>query len=181
MKKTIISIMLVLLVSMCLFADSYRFSIVWDKEITATAHLYVVNLEDDNQVTNLSVDLAVINTTQNVARVKYASNEGGIHVISYKATPLMNINDAAGYAFNLFFDYTENNVTDTQEIQVGTNKSITYPNGSVVAATSINLGQGGSLTPNYVLIRAQLPEVTIDAMPVNQTYSSTITIERTSP
>ncbi len=181
MKKTIISIMLVLLVSMCLFADSYRFSIVWDKEITATAHLYVVNLEDDNQVTNLSVDLAAINTIQTVARVKYASNEGGIHVISYKATPLMNNNDAAGYAFNLFFDYTENNVTDTQEIQVGTNKAITYPNGSVVAATSINLGQGGTLTPKYILIRAQFPDVTIDAMPVNQTYSSTITIERTSP
>lgn len=176
-----ILIMLAIAVSSCLYADSFRFSLVWNKTIESTATLSVVNLDNDTEVTNHTVALNNVNTTQSVARVRYASNEGGIHVISYRATPLMNNNDPSGYAYNLFFDYTEGNETDSQEIQVGTNKSLTYPNGSVVAATTINMGQGGSLTPRYITIRAQLPDLTINTMHVDTAYASTITIERTSP
>ena len=179
-KKALILIaLLISLVS--LYADSFRFSIVWDKVIEAETTLSVVNLENDSEVENHSKDLEIVSTVQDVARIKYASNEGGIHVLSYTATPLMNNSDQSGHSFNLFFRYTENDSTDVQEIQVGTNKSLTYPNGSAVAATSINMGQGGVLTPRYVLIQVELPDVSVDTMQTNVKYTSTITIERTSP
>lgn len=178
-KALLLIVFLFSLVSLC--ADSFRFSIVWDKVVDSETTLSVVNLENDSEVENHSKDLEIVSTVQDVARIKYASNEGGIHVLSYKATPLMNNSDQDGHSFNLFFRYTEDDSTDVQEIQVGTNKSITYPNGSVVAATSINMGQGGSLTPRYILIQAELPDISVDSMLTNVKYSSTITIERTSP
>ncbi len=181
MKKAMMTILLFSVFSVCLFADSFRFSIVWDKVIESETTLSVVNLENDSEVENHSKDLEIISTVQDVARIKYASNEGGIHVLSYKATPLMNNSDQSGHSFNLFFKYTENDSTDVQEIQVGTNKSLTYPSGSVKAETSINMGQGGVMTPKYVLIQVELPDVSVDSMLTNVKYTSTITIERTSP
>ncbi len=182
MKKAMLLFLLFSVFATCLFADSFRFSIVWDKVIEAETTLSVVNLENDSEVENHSKDLEIVSTVQDVARIKYASNEGGIHVLSYTATPLMNDSDQAGHSFNLFFRYTENDTADVQEIQVGTNKNIEYPSGSsVVAATSINMGQGGSLAPRYILIQAELPDVSVDTMLTNLKYTSTIRIERTSP
>ena len=178
-KALILIVLLISLASLC--ADSFRFSIVWDKVIESETTLSVVNLENDSEVENHSKDLEIVSTVQDVARIKYASNEGGIHVLSYKATPLMNNNDQSGHSFNLFFKYTENDSTDVQEIQVGTNKSLTYPSGSVKAETSINMGQGGTMSPRYVLIQAELPDVSVDSMLTNVKYTSTIIIERTSP
>lgn len=178
-KALILIVLLISLASLC--ADSFRFSIVWDKVIESETTLSVVNLENDSEVENHSKDLEIVSTVQDVARIKYASNEGGIHILSYKATPLMNNSDQSGHSFNLFFKYTENDSTDVQEIQVGTNKSLTYPSGSVKAETSINMGQGGTMTPKYVLIQAELPDVSVDSMLTNVKYTSTITIERTSP
>ena len=179
-KKTVF--LIAVLVSIAsLYADSFRFSIVWDKVIESETNLCVVNLDDTNEVENHTKALEIISSVQDIARVQYSSNEGGIHVLSYKATPLMNDADSAGHSFNLFFRYTENGTTDVQEIQVGTNKNLSYPNGSVVAATSINMGHGGTLAPRYVLIQVELPESSMDTMQTGITYSSTITIERTSP
>ena len=179
-----ILIMLAIAVSSCLYADSFRFSIVWDKTVTSITSLSVVvregSVETDIETKELVIDSAI----QDVAEVKYVSTEGGTHVLSYKATTLTNNTESSGHSFNLFFVYTdENSVEDTQVIQVGPDKTRTYPVGSGEAATQINMGQGGAHNvnnPKYVQIRVQLPESTINSMQVG-TYSSTITIERTSP
>lgn len=181
MRKKALILIALLISFVSLYADSYRFSIVWDKVIESETTLSVVNLENDSEVENHSKDLEIVSTVQDVARIKYASNEGGIHVLSYTATTLMNNSDQNGHSFNLFFKYTENDSTDVQEIQVGTNKSLTYPNGSVKAETSINMGQGGVMTPKYVLIQVELPDISVDSMLTNVKYTSTIRIERTSP
>ena len=182
MKKAAIIIVLALMVPLCLFAESYRFSIVWEKLIAPNTSLTVVNLDDTDEVANHEKELDITSAVQDVARIQYISTEGGIHVLSYKATPLMNNDDSKGYSFNLFFKFTENGETNTQEIQVGTNKSLSYPIGaSVYASTSINQGRGGDQTPKYILIQAELLEATINSMQTDVTYSSTITIERTSP
>ena len=177
-KKALI--LIALLVSLAaLYAESFRFSIVWDKVIEADTSLAVVDLASDEAVTARALE--IVSTVQDVARIRYASNEGGIHVLSYTAKTLGHDSDQNGHPFNLFFKYTENGSTNVQEIQVGPTKGSDYPSAPVVAATSINMGQGGDETPRYVLIQVELPDASVDSMLTNVTYTSTITITRTSP
>lgn len=185
MLKKAMCLIIAILCMASLNADSYRFSIVWNKTIEATTTMSILeySASSDTELENHIKALEIRSDKQGIAKIKYVSNEGGTHTISFKATPLMNNSDPNGYAFNLFFNYTDP-VTQiaSQEvhIEVGTNKSLTYPNGTVEASMPLDLGTGGSLTPRYIFIQAQLLDQSIDAMPTDVTYSSTITIERTS-
>lgn len=185
-KASILIIAILCMASLYAATTSHRFSIVWNKTIEATTTMSILEYPASSTAAleNNIKALEINSDKQGVAKIKYVSNEGGTHTLSFKATPLMNTTDPNGYAFNLFFNYTDPETgVAAQEvhIEVGTNKSLTYPNGQQIEASmSLNLGTGGSLTPRYVFIQAQLLDQSIDAMPTEVTYSSTITIERTS-
>ena len=74
-KKALILIALLVLLA-ALYAESFRFSIVWDKVIEADTSLAVVDLASDEAVTARALE--IVSTVQDVARIRYASNEGGI-------------------------------------------------------------------------------------------------------
>lgn len=181
-KKAIILIIAMLCMASLYAATSVRFSIVWDNTVESITQLSIIRYDDENETAIQSQALQIVNTEQPVAKIKYASNLGGIHTLSYYATTLTNNSDPKGHAYYLFFEYTENNTTNRQDIQVGPDKTATYPDGTTVTAkTSMDMGQGGSLTPRYITIKAQLPNQTIDDLLVDVTYTSTVTVVRTSP
>ena len=174
LKKAIILIIAILCMA-SLYAASYRFSIVWNKTIESTTTMSILEYPASSNVAleNKTKALEIVNTKQGIAKVQYISNEGGIHTLSFTATPLKNDSDPNGYAFHLFFNYTDpvTSVAESEvQIEVGSDKSLTYPNGSIEASMSLNLGTGGSLTPRYIFIEAQLLDQTIDAMQTDVTY-----------
>ena len=180
-KKAMVLIIAILCAASLYAATSVRFSIVWDNTVESITQLSIIGYGDENETAIQSQALQIVNTEQPVAKIKYASNLGGTHTLSYYATTLTNNSDPKGHAYYLFFEYTENNTTNRQDIQVGTEKNVDYPNGTVSAETRINMGQGGTLTPRYIIIKAQLPDRTIDELQVDVTYTSTVTVVRTSP
>ena len=183
--KKAMFLIIAILCAASLYANSYRFSIVWNKTIESSTEMHILEYPANNnaELQNKTKALEIVSTKQGIAKVQYISNEGGIHKLSFTATPLKNNSDPNGYAFHLFFNYTDplTSVAESEvQIEVGTNKNLEYPNGSIEASMSLNLGTGGSLTPRYIFIEAQLLDQTIDAMQTDVTYSSTIKIERTT-
>ncbi len=177
MKKQLFILIVFSSILASLYADSFRFSIVWDKVIESQTAITVVDYSDDTTISTKALNQ--VSTKQNVARIKYTSNEGGIHTLSYKATPLMSNDDDTAYAFNLFFNYTESGIEDTAVIEVGNDSSKTYPNGVIEAKTEMNMGQGGQDgidNPRYIYIQVQV--TSLESMQTNVQYTSTITIER---
>ena len=177
MKKALTIILLFSVFAVSLFADSFRFSIVWENTVASESLLSVVNTTDDNSISTKPLSLTV--DEQPVARIKYTTNEGGTHKLIYKATPLKTDSDDTGYAFILKFYYPDSSAQPAT-INVGKNKNLTYPNGSLEnsAYTDLPMGNSGSMNTEYVSMTVQMYELAI--MPIDKQYTSTITIVRQS-
>ncbi len=180
MKGKKLSILAFFMICMSsLYAESYRFSIVWEKVIASQTTMSIVNYDDDTALT--TKQLQQVSSTQNVARIQYKSNEGGTHKLVFKATPLASDSDSTAYKYNLFFNYTESGVTNQTILEVGNVKGTTYPTGirEGTAYTEMNFGQGGDdglTNPRYIYIQAEATQ--LNSMKTGVQYSSTITIER---
>ncbi len=180
-KKIGLVVAFLTLIIASLSADSFRFSFFWSKTIDATSSIEILVYDTDNDtpLANKTKNLQKITTIQEVAKIKYISTAGGIHTLSYKATPFTSPNDeGTAYPYNLFFHFVEEGQS-TQEaiIEVGDDSSKTYPNGILEASTTINLGRGGNTDPHYVYIRAELTD--IENFKSDANYASTVIIERT--
>ncbi len=167
---------LFLFASISLFADSFRFSIVWDNVVTSESNLSVIGYTDDYELSTKALEQTY--ETQNVARIKYSSNEGGDHTLVYKATPLMSDSDASGYGFIIYFNHPVVNPSSRSWIVVGKNKNVTYPTGTLEgsAMTVLDMGDSGDMNTQYVGIQVMLTD--LDDMRQGINYRSTITIER---
>ncbi len=164
------------IVIVSIYADSFRFSIVWDNVIASETSFCVVKYEDDTQLQTKA--LYQTTETQNVARIKYTTNDGGNHTLVYKATPLQNDSDPNGYQFSIFFKSSNTNPTPNATINVGNNKQRTYPHGTLEnsAKTVLAMGNSGVVTTQYITIQVQVTDLNL--MRQDTQYSSTITIER---
>jgi len=161
-----------------LFAESFRFSIVWQYQVASKVSLSVVEYDDDTALSTKA--LTQTTALQNVARIMYSTNEGGTHTLKYSATPLMSNNDDNGYGFIIYFKYPASEPTSTATINVGTDKTLTYPTGQISesAKTDLAMGESGEERTQYVAIQVQITD--LDSMKQNTQYGSTITIERQS-
>ena len=176
MVKKAMFLIIAILCAASLYADSFRFSIVWENTVSSESYLSVVSTDDETS-TVTSKELSLTIDEQSVAKVKYRSNEGGTHTIYYRATPLEADGDSKGYRFILRF-YDPATETLQARIDVGDRKGLTYPTGSLAdtAYSSLDMGQSGSFENKYVLMTVQLLE--LDIMPIDRQYTSTITIVR---
>ncbi len=159
-----------------LYADSFRFSIVWEYTKESLIELSVVECANDEPLSTKALQQTT--ATQDVARIKYHTDEAGIHTLAYKATPLQNDDDPNGYRFSIFFKYPASNPSATATINVGNNKAITYPTGSLAntAYTNLSMGESDEGDTQYVAIQVQITDLNI--MRQDTQYSSTIYIER---
>ena len=112
---------------------------------------------------------------QNVALLRYTTNEGGIHTLSFKATTLKTDDNSSHVGYQLFFDYEGRVVS----IVVGDDLGTTYPEEYHSAKTSFNVpfGSAESMVAD-IFIRCILTDY--EAMRADATYRSTVTIERIS-
>lgn len=166
-----------------LYANSFRFSFVWEQTVESSSSIEIMTYDTENDIIlpNNTKNLDRIASVQDVAKIKYISTAGGIHTFSYKASPLTSPDDVTAYPYNLFFNYAEEGQT-TQEavIEMGAdpNPSSYYPNGVIDATITMDFGRGGISTPHYIFVRAELTD--IESMKANANYSSTVIIERTT-
>ena len=158
-------------------AESFRFSIVWQYQVASEVSLSVVEYTEDTALSTKA--LTQTTALQNVARIKYSTNEGGTHTLKYYATPLMSNDDNNGYGYIIYFKYPASEPTSTATINVGT-ENTTYPTGQISesAKTSLAMGESGVDSTQYVAIQVQITD--LDSMKQNTQYGSTITIERQS-
>ena len=74
-KKAIILIIAMLCMA-SLYAESFRFSIVWENTVASESNLSVVSIDQASIIS--SKELSQTFDEQPVAKIKYYSNEGGI-------------------------------------------------------------------------------------------------------
>ena len=172
----IATVLFLSIASLC--AESFRFSIVWQYQVASEVSLSVVEYTEDTALSTKA--LTQTTALQNVARIKYSTNEGGTHTLSYKATPLISNNDDNGYGYIIYFKYPASEPTSTATINVGTEKTLTYPTGQISesAKTDLAMGESGVDSTQYVAIQVQITD--LESMKQNTQYGSTITIERQS-
>ena len=177
-KRICLVMALLSLIVFSVCAESFRFSIVWQHTIASEVSLSVVEYTEDTALSTKA--LTQTTALQNVARIKYSTNEGGTHTLSYKATPLISNNDDNGYGFIIYFKYPASEPTSTATINVGTEKTLTYPTGQISesAKTDLAMGESGEDSTQYVAIQVQITD--LESMKQNTQYGSTITIERQS-
>lgn len=169
---------LLFLIVFSICAESFRFSIVWQYQVASEVSLSVVEYTEDTALSTKA--LAQTTALQNVARIKYSTNEGGTHTLKYYATPLMSNDDNNGYGYVIYFKYPASEPTSTATINVGPDKTLTYPTGQISesAKTDLAMGESGEDSTQYVAIQVQITN--LDSMKQNTQYGSTITIERQS-
>lgn len=155
-----------LFVMSCIFSSSFGFGIVWNKTNDEQTSLQIYDYNGEQLITSKTIETSIM---QEICLVRFSSNKGGIHTISYKATPLICGSLKAGYVL-----YFTNNGTST-ELDVGVEADI-YPTDSTVASI-INIPFGKGTVSSDILITGIVDK--LDSAGPGE-YSATITIERIS-
>lgn len=165
MKRIIYVILILLFVPFFIFPGSFGFGITWYKTNGENTTLKVYDYAGENQIT--TKDLSEISGYQEVFMIKYTTNKGGQHILSYKATPFINGTFKAGYTLKLIYNNSES------ELVVG-NVEDEYPvEGSV--ATTMTASYGTESHTFNIYGEASLTEV---AEMASGSWTSTITITR---
>ena len=174
-KITLLSIFFLVIALPCLFASSetFGFDILWRHFVSASTTVQILEYDASGSLPDNEKNLESDSSVQNVALLRYTSNEGGIHTLSYKATTLKTDDNSSHVGYQLFFDYEGRVVS----ILVGDDLGTTYPEEYHSAKTTkkIPFGSASSIVSD-IFIRAILTDY--DAMRASSTYRSTVTIER---
>lgn len=175
--KKIMTIVLfsIIMASSCLFAvtDTFKFNMVWRHIVGASTTITLMDYEAVGVLPDSKKDLEPVDTEQNVARIRYTTNEGGIHTLAFKATTLKTDDDSSHVGFKLFFDY-EGRIS---VLSVGDELNTYYPEEVNSVTTVFNVPFGSaSDTVADIFVRAILTE--LDEMQSSVAYKSTVTIER---
>ena len=175
--KKIMTIVLfsIIMASSCLFAatETFKFNMVWRHIVGGTTTMSIMDYDATGVLPDSEKELTPVDTEQNVARIRYTTNEGGIHTLAFKATALKTDDNSSHVGFRLFFDY-EGRIA---VLNVGDELNTYYPEEVNSVTTVFNVPYGSaSSTVADVFVRALLTE--IDEMQSSVAYKSTVMIER---
>ncbi len=150
------------------FSDvsSFGFDIVWYKQTQEETSLSVLDYSSETVLVTKALDISL--ERQNLCKIRLVSNKGGIHKLTYRATPLACPGYTAGY--KLAFSYNDN----TRYLVVGNSEAL-YPEEGSEVFTEISIPYGSVNITSDVLVEIELTD--LDDMNVGN-YSATIFVER---
>ena len=177
MKKiTALSIFFLMALS-CLFAgtDTVTFGIVWRHNVNANTTISILDYSGESPLADDTKEMEDTDVRQNVCMIRYASNAGGTHTLSYRATSLQTQNQDSSVGYKLYFTFEE----QLGVIEVGDDIGTTYPAEANSVYTTFNVPYGSTESHVFeVFVTAELTH--IEDIRLETAYSSTVTIERIS-
>jgi len=151
---------------------SFGFDIVWYKQAHEQTTLNILDYTNDTAISTKALAESV--DSQGLCRFRLSSNKGGIHRLSYKASPLKATDGALEYKLGYILTFLFNDTTKT--ITVGTSSDLYPENTTVFTDISVPFGSTGSSFDVYVDIAI----VGLDNAVVQKQYSATLYVERSS-
>lgn len=174
MKKFVVFILLIIIVTGAVFAENLQFNVHWVINNVKTTTMQVLPysgsgvLPQDAEDNYLKTIYPLINSTPyNVCLVKYTTNVKGTHKIEFSATPMESELTSEEHPYSLYITYGNGFpvVLDVDPEELDNSKAITF---SVIGS--------GETTAN-IYLDAVLTD--LDEMQIGD-YSSTVTISRIS-
>ena len=178
MKKILILSISFFMALFCAFAagtDTVTFDIVWRHNVNSVTTISILDYSGESPLQDDTKNLDEVGTRQNVCLIKYSSNAGGIHTLTYRATALQTANHDSAVGYKLYFTYED----QIAVLEVGDDIGTTYPAeaNSVYNTFEVPFGSSDSVVFD-VFVNAELNS--IEDFHLETKYTSTVTIERVS-
>jgi len=177
MGKRICLVMVYIFIVASVFAapaqiTSFGFDIVWYKQAHELTTLHILNYSNDTAISTKA--LTESSESQNLCRFRLNTNRGGIHRLSYKASPLTATEGESEYKVGYILSFTFNDTTKT--LTVGTSSDL-YPENTTVY-TDISVPFGTTSSSFDVLVDIEITD--LESAVTQKNYSATIYVERSS-